>query len=194
VPMISAMRELRAVRELLTQAREQVDEAGQPRADHTPLGIMVEVPAAAIMAHELAVDAEFLSIGTNDLVQYALAVDRSSNELAYLASHFDPAILRLIRTVVEAGERRARPVGVCGAMASEPLAAVLLIGMGLRELSMESSAIPGVKEAIGRISVQEAEAAAHAAFRCVTAEEVVECVTNAVGGKIADLLDADDLP
>jgi len=194
VPMISAVRELRAVRQLLNQARDQVDEAGQPRASHTPLGIMVEVPAAAIMAHELAGDAEFLSIGTNDLVQYALAVDRSSNELAYLASHFDPAILRLVRIVVEAGERRGRAVAVCGAMASEPLAAVLLIGMGLRELSMESSAIPGVKEAIGRITVAEAEAAAEAAFRCVTAEEVVECVTNAIGGKIADLLDADDLP
>jgi phosphotransferase system enzyme I (PtsI) len=135
-----------------------------------------------------------LSIGTNDLVQYALAVDRSSNELAYLASHFDPAILRLVRSVVEAGERRGRAVAVCGAMASEPLAAVLLVGMGLRELSMESSAIPGVKEAIARITVSEAEAAANEAFRCVTAEEVVECLTNAVGTKIADLLDADDLP
>jgi phosphotransferase system enzyme I (PtsI) len=121
-------------------------------------------------------------------------VDRSSNELAYLASHFDPAILRLIRTVVEAGEACGRAVGVCGAMASEPLAAVLLVGMGLRELSMESSAIPGVKEALGRISISEAEAAAECAFRCVTAEEVVDCLSGAVGGKIADLMDAEDMP
>lgn len=193
VPMISAVRELRAVRELFQQAERQVDAAGQPRARHTPLGIMIEVPAAAIMAQVLAREAEFLSIGTNDLVQYSLAVDRSSNELAYLASHFDPAILRLVRSVVQAGEHHGRAVGVCGAMASEPLAAVLLVGMGLRELSMESSAIPGVKEAIARITVAEAEAAAQAAFRCVTAEEVVECLTQAVGARIADLLDADDL-
>jgi phosphotransferase system enzyme I (PtsI) len=79
-------------------------------------------------------------------------------------------------------------------MASEPLAAALLVGMGLRELSMESSAIPGVKEALGRITVTEAESAARAAFRCVTAEEVVECINQAVGGRIADLLDADELP
>lgn len=194
VPMISAVRELRAVRELFKQAEQQVDAAGHARAPHIPLGIMVEVPAAAIMADELSVDAEFLSIGTNDLVQYTLAVDRSSNELAYLASHFDPAILRLIRSVVEAGKSRGRPIGVCGAMASDPLAAVLLVGMGLRELSMESSAVPGVKEAIGRITISEAEAAAKSVFGCVTAEEVLSRLGGAVGHKIADLLDNDDLP
>jgi phosphoenolpyruvate-protein phosphotransferase (PTS system enzyme I) len=191
VPMIAAVRELRAVRELLARAIRDVDAKGQARAAQIPLGIMVEVPAAAVMANELAAESEFLSIGTNDLVQYSLAVDRTSRELAYLASPFDPAILRLIRGVIEAGRKRGRPVSVCGAMASDPLAAVLLVGMGLRELSMESSALAEVKEAIARVTLAEAEAVAAAILHCVEADEVVQQLDEAFGARIADLLGTD---
>jgi phosphoenolpyruvate-protein phosphotransferase (PTS system enzyme I) len=134
--------------------------------------MMVEVPSAAVMADEFAIETEFMSIGTNDLVQYTLAVDRSSPELAYLASFFDPAILRLVRMVIQAGRHRERPVLVCGAMASDPLAAILLVGMGLRELSMEAAAIPEIREAIGSITVAEAEDAARAAFAAETARDI----------------------
>jgi phosphotransferase system enzyme I (PtsI) len=113
-----------------------------------------------------------MSIGTNDLVQYTLAVDRSSPELAYLASFFDPAILRLVRMVIQAGKNRNRPVLVCGAMASDPLAAILLVGMGLRELSMEAAAIPEIREAIGNVTVAEAEDAAAIALRAETALDI----------------------
>jgi phosphotransferase system enzyme I (PtsI) len=99
-------------------------------------------------------------------------VDRSSPELAYLASFFDPAILRLVRMVIQAGKNRSRPVLVCGAMASDPLAAILLVGMGLRELSMESSAIPEIREAIANITVAEAEEAARAALAAETANDI----------------------
>ncbi len=172
VPMIASMGELAQVRHLLTQAIAEVDAAGQPRAASLPLGIMVEVPAAAILADVFATAAEFMSIGTNDLVQYALAVDRSSPELAYLASFFDPAILRLIASVVAAGKKHSRPVIVCGAMASDPLAAALLLGMGIRELSLEASSIPDVRAAVEAITIAQAEEAARAAFEATTASEV----------------------
>jgi phosphotransferase system enzyme I (PtsI) len=152
---------------------------------------MVEVPSAAVMAEELAREAEFMSIGTNDLVQYTLAVDRSSRELAYIASPFDPAILRLIRGVVTAAERHKRSVAVCGAMASDPLAATLLVGMGLRELSMEASAIPGVKEAIRRVSLADAEAVAAEAMQQLAADEAEKVVADAFAPLLADLLDAE---
>ena len=140
IPMVAAVPELLAVRKLLDRAIREVDAAGHERAADIPLGIMVEVPSAALMAEEFAEYAEFFSIGTNDLIQYSLAVDRTSSELAYLASPFDPSILRLVRRVVEAGAARDRSVTVCGAMASDPLAAVVLLGLGLRELSLEASA------------------------------------------------------
>ncbi len=191
IPMISSVRELRRVRELYEQAVSEVDQAGQARAEHIPLGIMVEVPSAAVMAEELAREAEFMSIGTNDLVQYSLAVDRSSRELAYIASPFDPAILRLISGVVGAAKRHNRPVAVCGAMASDPLAATLLVGMGLRELSMEASAIPGVKEAICRLTLSDAEVVADKAMQQIAADEAEKVVADAFAPMLADLLDAE---
>jgi phosphotransferase system enzyme I (PtsI) len=172
VPMIASMGELTEVKRLLAQAVAEVDAAGFERAPELPLGIMVEVPAAAILADRFAPVAEFMSIGTNDLVQYALAVDRSSPELAYLASFFDPAILRLIEGVIAAGSKHRRPVIVCGAMASDTLAAVLLLGMGIRELSLEASTIPDVRAAIESVTVTQAREAAAAAMQAVTASEV----------------------
>jgi len=191
IPMIASVHELRAVRKLLDQAIREVDEAGHKRAEHIPLGIMVEVPAAAIMADELSVIAEFMSIGTNDLVQYALAVDRTSRMLAHLGSPFDPAILRLIRRVVEVGHNRGRSVSICGAMASNPIAAVVLLGMGIRELSMEASAIAEVKEALGRVTLAEAEAMVQSTLTMVTAEEIESAAMAAFGARFADLLEAE---
>jgi phosphotransferase system enzyme I (PtsI) len=176
VPMIASMGELAQVKELLAIAIAEVDAVGYPRAAELPLGIMVEVPAAAILADRFATVAEFLSIGTNDLVQYALAVDRSSPELAYLASFFDPAILRLIAGVVTAGDRHRRPVIVCGAMASDPLAAVLLLGMGIRELSLEASSLSDVRAAIESVTIAEATEAARAVLELCTASEVRICL------------------
>ena len=188
VPMVASLNELRQVQALLNDAISQVDAAGPPRAEHLPLGALVEVPAAALMADELAAEAAFLSIGTNELVQYALAVDRSSRELAYLASPYDPAILRLIANVVRAAERHRRPLSVCGAMANDPMAAILLVGMGLRELSMEGSAILQVKSAIGRVTLAEAEEIAEAALGGTTASEVEERVAERLTERLADLL------
>ena len=192
IPMVAAVPELLAVRKLLDRAIREVDAAGHERAEKIPLGIMVEVPAAALMATEFAEYAEFFSIGTNDLIQYCLAVDRTSSELAYLASPFDPAILRLIRQVVQAGAANDRPVIVCGAMASDPLAAVVLIGLGLRELSLEASSLAEVKEALSRITVAEAQETAAAVLKVASAEQVEQIVAATYALRFRDLLERDD--
>jgi phosphotransferase system enzyme I (PtsI) len=189
IPMVATLGELRAVRAMLSQAVMEVDRARHAHADYIPLGAMVEVPSAAILAEEFAREAEFLSIGTNDLVQYTLAVDRTSRELARLASYFDPAVIRLIKNVIQAGKFRKRPVSVCGAMASDPLAAVLLVGMGLRNFSMEASAIPEVKAAIARVSVRDAEEAADQAFEALTAHELEQTVAERFAPLLSDILD-----
>ncbi|HEY4117670.1 MAG TPA: phosphoenolpyruvate--protein phosphotransferase [Byssovorax sp.] len=188
VPMVASITELRQVRALLDVARADVRAKRQRQADDIPLGVMIEVPSAAIMVDVFAEEAAFLSLGTNDLVQYALAVDRTSRSLAYLASPFDPSILRLISGVVRAGDARERPVSLCGAMASDPLAAVLLVGLGVRELSMETAAIPEIKEALVRVTQAEAQAVAAEALRMATAEDVETVVAAAFATRFYDLL------
>lgn len=191
IPMVSSMEELRQVRALLNQAIREVKARGQRCVEDIPLGMMIEVPSAAIMAHSFAREAAFLSLGTNDLVQYALAVDRASRSLAYLASPFHPAILHLIANVVRAGEAHGRGVSVCGAMASDALAALLLVGLGVRELSMEAAAIAEVKEAIGRTDLAELRAVAEEALCLDTAEEIEQRVATVFGPRLYDLLGQD---
>lgn len=188
IPLVSTVDELRAVRELLARAEDEVRAAGQPCADRIPLGVMIEVPAAAVMAHRFAEEADFMSIGTNDLVQYALAVDRTNRSLAHLASPFDPAILRLIHGVVVAGRAHDCPVSVCGEMASEPYGALMLLGLGVRELSMESVAVPEVKEAVGRVQLAEIERLAEIALEMATAAEVEELLADALEPRLHDII------
>jgi phosphoenolpyruvate-protein phosphotransferase (PTS system enzyme I) len=188
VPMVASVQELREVRRLLGRAMNEVDAAGHGRAKHIPLGMMIEVPSAVVMADVLAREAEFFSIGTNDLIQYTLAIDRGNRSLAPLASPFHPAILRMIRQVTRAAAVHAVPVALCGAMASDPLAAVLLLGLGLRELSMEAAAIPEIKEAIRRVTMADCERTAEAALALDTAEAVEELVAGAFAPSLFDLL------
>ena len=189
IPMVASLSELRAVRALLSESVLEVDRAGHPHAEMIELGCMIEVPSAAILADEFAREADFLSIGTNDLVQYTLAVDRTSQELARLASYFDPSVVRLIKGVVQAGAFRQRQISVCGAMASDPLASILLAGMGLRNLSMEASAIPEVKAALARVSLAEAQDAADTAFEASTAQELEQALLERFGPRLKDIID-----
>ena len=188
IPMVASVQELREVRKLLTRAISEVDAAGHAHAPHIPLGIMIEVPSAVIMADVFAREAEFFSLGTNDLIQYTLAVDRTNRSLAPLATPFHPAIIRMIRAVTDAAALRNLPVAICGAMASDPLAAALLVGLGLRELSMEAAAIPEIKEALRRVTVAECEAAAEAALLCETADGVEELIAGTFAPALYDLL------
>jgi phosphotransferase system enzyme I (PtsI) len=188
VPMVTSVHEMREVRRLLLQSMNEIDARGLARAPELPLGMMIEVPTAAIMADVFAREAEFFSIGTNDLIQYSMAIDRTSRTLAPFASGFDPSILRLIDGVCRVAIARGIPVSLCGAMASDPLAAPLLLGLGLRELSMEAAAIPEIKEAIRRMTISECEAAAKQALSCDCAEAVEELVARLFAPRFYDLL------
>ena len=139
-PMITTLREIETLRDVCDRIRAELD------APAVPLGIMVEVPAAAIQADVLARHVDFFSIGTNDLTQYALAVDRQHPELAAEADSLHPSVLRLIRMTVEGAEKHGRWVGVCGGIAGDPFGAALLAGLGVRELSMTPRDIPGVDQ------------------------------------------------
>ncbi len=192
VPMVASVQELRDVRRLFGQAMQEVDSAGQARAKHVPLGIMIEVPSAVVIADVLAREAEFFSIGTNDLIQYTLAIDRGNRSMAPLASPFHPAILRMIRQVARAANEHGVPTSLCGAMASDPLAAVMLVGLGIRELSMEAAAIPEIKEALRRVTTVDCERTAESALKLDTADAVEELIAGTFAPALFDLLDSDD--
>jgi len=196
IPMVATLDELHSVRQLFDRAKAEVRMSGEPMADDIPLGVMIEVPAAAIMAHRFATAADFMSIGTNDLVQYSLAIDRTNRALAQLASPYEPAILRLIATVIEAGKVTSCPVSLCGEMASEIYGALVLVGLGLRDLSMESVAIPEIKAAIGRVALDELEQLAARALQMSTATEVEDMLADALEPRVKDLITGqpDSLP
>lgn len=188
VPMVTTVREMREVRVLIERAMRQLDERGLAHSKTVPLGMMVEVPSAAILADVFARHAAFFSIGTNDLLQYSLAIDRTSRSMAQLASPFDPAVLRLVHNVAKVGNERHLPVALCGAMASDPLAAILLVGLGLRELSMEAAAIPEIKEALRRASLTECEETALEAITLDSADSVEALVAGRFALRFYDLL------
>jgi phosphotransferase system enzyme I (PtsI) len=150
-PMIGSVEELRAAKAVVAEARSGLAAEGIAFAADVPVGIMIEIPSAALTADVLAQEADFFSIGTNDLCQYTLAVDRMNEKIASLYDPFHPAVLRLIRMVIEEGARAGIPVGMCGEMAGDVRATEVLVGMGLREFSMVASSIPAVKEIIIRL-------------------------------------------
>ncbi len=150
-PMIASVEELRAAKTLVEAARSALAAEGVAFASDVPVGVMIEIPSAALTADVLAKEADFFSIGTNDLTQYTLAVDRMNEKIAALYDPFHPAVLRLIRMVIEEGDRAGIPVGMCGEMAGDVRATELLFGMGLREFSMSAPSIPEIKEIIIRL-------------------------------------------
>jgi len=163
LPMISAASEIRQVREALEQVARRLRRRGArlPKA-LPPLGAMIEVPGAALAADALAAEADFFAIGTNDLVQYTLAIDRSDEQVAHLYNPLHPAVLRLIQFAIDAALRRGMPISVCGEMAGEPRFAALLLGLGLRNLSMAPRNIPRVKQRIRNLDMVAATRRARA--------------------------------
>jgi phosphotransferase system enzyme I (PtsI) len=156
-PMISDVREVVLANELLETCKDEVEAEGTPVNRRIPVGVMIEIPSAALTADMLAERADFFSIGTNDLTQYTLAVDRINENVLHLYQPTHLSVLKLIRQSIRAGHRQGRPVAVCGEMASDPLLAVLLIGMGVDELSMSPSAVPAVKDVIRKTPMVEAQ-------------------------------------
>ncbi|SKB92196.1 phosphoenolpyruvate--protein phosphotransferase [Daejeonella lutea] len=156
-PMISNISELRRAKELLEQAKESLRAGNIAFDENLQTGIMIEIPSAAIMADIFAKEVDFFSIGTNDLCQYTLAVDRMNEKIEHLYDPFNPGVLRLIKYTIEQAEKNNIHVGICGEMASEPLAVQLLLGMGLRELSMNAGSISEVKEIILNTDIENAK-------------------------------------
>nr|WP_294167644.1 putative PEP-binding protein [uncultured Sphingomonas sp.] len=152
-------------------------ELGQPAG---PLGVMVETPAAALLAHELAREADFLPVGSNDLTQYALAADRGNPAVAGLIDPLHPAVLRLIARASEGARAHGRWLGICGGVASDPRAAPVLVGFGATELSAAPAAVPAaaVKAAVAAITTDAARALAARALACATAAEVRSLLEN----------------
>ncbi|MDD2676147.1 MAG: phosphoenolpyruvate--protein phosphotransferase, partial [Methylacidiphilaceae bacterium] len=172
-PMVTDVSEFRRARDLLGNVRQELEAEGQ-RLDHVPCGVMIETPAAALMADLLAEEADFFSIGTNDLEQYTLAVDRLNDRVSSLYPSPHTAVLRLIQGVVAEARKRGRPVGVCGEMASNLALLPFFVALGVEDLSMGSVLIPRVKTAIRRIRAADAREGVNAALLRKEAPEVLE--------------------
>ncbi|HVJ80059.1 MAG TPA: phosphoenolpyruvate--protein phosphotransferase, partial [Planctomycetia bacterium] len=173
-PLISTLRELRRCKMILRDVMEDLEEEGAPFRRDIPVGMMMEVPSAALLAPLFAQHVDFFSIGTNDLIQYTLAVDRTNADVATLYSASDPAVLRLVKRVVDAARTRGIPVNLCGEMSGDPTYAALLVGLGLRQMSVTPHNIPAVKQAIRRINVREARRLADRVLRLDSAADITK--------------------
>ena len=176
LPFVTSAEELRSARQLIDEIAATI-----PGARPVPVGAMIEVPAAALTVDHLAAHADFLSVGTNDLIQYTLAVDRTDERLAGRYDPGEPAVLRLLRMIALAGRRSRCELAVCGEMAADPRYVPLLIGLGFRTLSMTASAIPMVKQGLASLDTREAGVAARGALRAASAEAVRAALADLVG-------------
>jgi phosphoenolpyruvate-protein phosphotransferase (PTS system enzyme I) len=172
-PMISGVAEVVQANDILRQVMNDMKKEGIPFDEQIQIGAMIEIPSAALTAEMIAPEVDFFSIGSNDLIQYTMAVDRVNEKVANLYEPTHPAILRLIRSVVEAAHNNEIWVGVCGEMAGEPLFTPLLLGMGIDELSAASSSLPRVKEVIRRLTLREAQELAAASLHANSGREVL---------------------
>ncbi len=181
LPMVIALDELRTVRVWMAEEAEALRAAGTRAAESVPIGVMIETPAAVLLADAFAAESAFLSVGSNDLTQYTLAVDRGNARLARRFSPLHPAVVRQLATVRTAAARANIPASVCGEMASDPVAAVLLLGLGYHRLSIAPPAIPLVKWVVRHIPADEARAAADAALEAPDTEAVVAVLREVLG-------------
>ena len=188
VPFITCVEEVRQVRECIDETRHELTQEGRPFDPNVPVGIMIEIPSAALVADILAKEVSFFNIGTNDLIQYTLAIARDSDETSYLYNPLHAAVLRLIRSVANAARTRGIPVGMCGEMAGEPMYTLLLLAMGFTELSMTPRSIPLIKEILRRTTMAEAEKLLDAVWDHATAAETEEIVTTSMRAMFPDLL------
>ena len=186
LPLVTTVSELRAARTELDRARRELEERGVA-VGRVTVGVMIEVPSAAIMSDVLARECDFFSVGTNDLVQYTLALDRSNPDVAYLARPLDPAILRLLDITARSADQRGIEVSMCGDMASHSIALPIVLGLGYRALSMPVAALAMVREVISRVDLSEARRAAREALLCETADDVEQIVFDRFGGDLQDL-------
>jgi phosphocarrier protein FPr len=173
-PMIGTLGELRAAKEMAAQAQAELRQANIPFAEQMDVGLMIEVPSAVAIADQLAQEADFFSIGTNDLTQYLMAADRGNRKVADLVNALNPAVLRMVRQTAVAAHEAGIWVGMCGELAGNALAAPLLLGLGLDELSMAAPSIPAVKTAVRKTTLAQAEELARVAVGLASGTAVAE--------------------
>jgi phosphotransferase system enzyme I (PtsI) len=171
-PMISGVEEVRKAKTLVRSVMDDLRREGVSFHEGIEIGVMIEVPSASITADILAREVDFFSIGTNDLIQYALAIDRVNEHVSYLYEPLHPAVLRIIRDVVQAGRQAGIPVALCGEIAAEPAYALILLGLGLEDLSMTPVSIPKVKKILRMARFEETRAMVDELFRFSTAAEI----------------------
>jgi phosphotransferase system enzyme I (PtsI) len=176
VPMVTEVDEVLDVKEVFEDVKCELRRKGEAFDEKIPLGVMIEVPAAAALAELMLKEVDFVSIGTNDLIQYYLAVDRSNEFVSYLFKPFHPAVLRLIRSVIQAARKAEKDVVVCGEMAADTLCAIVLLGFGLRTFSMNPIFVPRIKKALRSVECRTAEKIAEEALKLRSAREIEEYV------------------
>ena len=185
-PLVSGVQELRQVKTLIREIRLELDAEGVAYNPDLQIGIMIEVPSAAVIADLLATESDFFAIGTNDLIQYSLAIDRSNENVSYLYEPLHPALLRLIKGVIDAGKKAGIPVSMCGEMASDPIYATVLLGLGLEIFSMNPSNIPMIKNVIRSLRYKDCRRIAEVALQKKTAQEIEEFVIESVAMRIPE--------
>jgi phosphoenolpyruvate-protein phosphotransferase (PTS system enzyme I) len=182
LPRVTCVSEVTAARALLESVRAELRAEGLPHAQTTQLGVMIEIPSAVFVCEHLARAADFVSIGSNDLIQYLLAVDRTNEQVAHLYHPLHPAVLGSLRHIVEAAERTGKPVQMCGEMAANPLCAFALLGLGLRNFSLSPAALPQLKQLIRSVTIEAAQAFFHEAITLPTGAAIEEFARRTLGG------------
>src|SRR5699024_7271901 len=179
-PMIATLEEFRQAKALFLDEKENLAKDGIEVSDHIEVGIMVEIPSTAVLADQFAKEVDFFSIGTNDLIQYTMAADLMNEAVSYLYQPYNPAILRLVKMVIDAAHKEGKWAGMCGEMAGDPGAIPLLLGLGLDEFSMSATSVLQARSQIKRLNKGEMEKLAEQAIQLQTAEEVIELVNQTI--------------
>jgi phosphotransferase system enzyme I (PtsI) len=188
-PMISSVMELRQAKMVLNDVMEDLEEEGIPYRHNLPVGMMIEVPSAALQANVYGHEADFFSIGTNDLIQYTVAVDRGNERIASLYSAAHPAVIQLLKDTVRAANRAKVDVSLCGEMAGEPWFVPLLLGLGLRSLSLTPPAVPEVKRVIRAVSITQCQRIARRVAVFETDREVLNYLQDQLQRLIPEIFD-----
>jgi phosphotransferase system enzyme I (PtsI) len=186
-PMVTNLKEVQLAKQLIEQAKDDLRTHGISFDENIKLGVMVEVPAAAVIADHLAREVSFLSIGTNDLIQYLLAVDRGNDVVSDLFQEFHPAVIRFLRRIIERGKQEHALISMCGQMAGNPLATILLVGLGLDEFSVVPTVVPEIKKIIRSIHYTEAKHVAERVLKMQTEDEIKGFLKHLMKHKFPDI-------
>lgn len=187
-PLISGVKELRQAKAVLNEIRQELDASGIPFDHSLPLGIMIELPSAVMTSGALAKEVDFFSIGTNDLIQYTLGIDRVNKHVAYLYQPLHPAIIRSIKLVADAAHQTGISISICGEMASDPYCLAILLGMGIYDFSMAPQSIPGIKHVVRNLDIEECRNLLRQVMDAVTVESVNRIAKQALSQRFAEEL------